>query len=48
MARKLRKGEKQTHTVFANLWRKPSNETESIYVGRQLRDLYDSARLYDR
>jgi type I restriction-modification system DNA methylase subunit len=47
VARKLRKGEKQTHTVFANLWRKPSNETESIYVGRQLRDLYDSARLYD-
>lgn len=47
VARKLRKGEKQTYTIFVNLWRKPSNETESIYVGRQLRDLYDSARLYD-
>jgi len=47
VARKLQKGEKQTHTIFVNLWRKPSNETESIYVGRQLRDLYDSARLYD-
>ncbi len=47
VARKLRKGEKQTYTIFVNLWRKPSNETESIFVGKQLRELYDSARLYD-
>ena len=47
VARKMRKGERQTHTIFANLWRKPSNETEAIYVSKQLRELYDSPRLYD-
>ncbi|MBO3842811.1 MAG: hypothetical protein FGF48_10435, partial [Candidatus Brockarchaeota archaeon] len=35
------------HTFFVNLWKRPSNEIESIYVGTQLRELYDNAKLYD-
>ncbi|MEM3673803.1 MAG: hypothetical protein QW468_06265, partial [Candidatus Bathyarchaeia archaeon] len=47
VARKRRSGEKSGFTFFVNLWKKPSNELESIYVGSQLKHLYDSAKLYD-
>lgn len=38
---------RERYTFFVNLWKKPSNETESIYIGTQLKELYDSAKLYD-
>jgi len=47
VARKRRKGESSDFTFFVNLWKKPSNELESIYLGSQLKQLYRSARLYD-
>ncbi len=35
------------HTFFVNLWKKPRNEIESVHIGSQLVELYDSAKLYD-
>lgn len=46
VARK-RCGEKAGFTFFVNLWKKPSNELESIHMGSQLKHLYASAKLYD-
>jgi len=39
--------EDRPYTIFVNLWKKPSSEIESIYIGSQLCDLQSSARLYD-
>ncbi|MEM2147228.1 MAG: hypothetical protein QXJ94_01320 [Candidatus Bathyarchaeia archaeon] len=47
VARKRRSGEESGFTFFVNLWKKPSNELESIHLGSQLKHLYDSAKLYD-
>jgi hypothetical protein len=47
VARKKRSGEGSAYTFFVNLWKKPSNELESIYLGTQLKELYGSAKLYD-
>ncbi len=47
VARKKRGGEGSGYTFFVNLWKKPSNELESIYLGTQLKELYGSAKLYD-
>ena len=47
VARKKKSGEKSDYTFYVNLWKKPSNELESIHLGTQLRGLYDSAKLYD-
>jgi len=47
VARKIRNEKLPLYTFFVNLWKKPSNELESIYVGTQLKELYDSAKLYD-
>ncbi|MBO3798909.1 MAG: N-6 DNA methylase [Thermoproteota archaeon] len=47
VARKKRRDEESGYTFFVNLWKRPSNEMESIYVGTQLRELYDNAKLYD-
>jgi hypothetical protein len=47
VARKRRSGESPSHTLFVNLWKKPSNELESIHLGSQLRQLYEAAKLYD-
>ena len=47
VARKKRLNEESVFTFFVNLWKKPTNEIESIYIGTQLKQLYDSARLYD-
>jgi type I restriction-modification system DNA methylase subunit len=47
VARKRRSDERFGYTFFVNLWKKPSNELESIHLGSQLRQLYDGARLYD-
>jgi len=45
---KKKKGEaERKYTFFVNLWKKPSNELESIYLGTQLKELYHSAKLYD-
>jgi len=47
VARKTPNDDKPLYTFFVNLWKKPSNELESIYLGTQLKELYDSAKLYD-
>ena len=47
VARKTHNEDKSCYTFFVNLWKKPSNELEAIYVGTQLKELYDSAKLYD-
>ncbi|MBT0160397.1 hypothetical protein G4O51_10485 [Candidatus Bathyarchaeota archaeon A05DMB-2] len=47
VARKKRSGEVSDYTFFVNLWKKPSNELESIHLGTQLKGLYGSAKLYD-
>lgn len=47
VARKKKSGEETDYTFFVNLWKKPSNELESIYLGTQLKGLYGSAKLYD-
>lgn len=47
VARKRRRDEKSGYTFFVNLWKKPSNELESIHLGSQLRQLYENAKLYD-
>jgi len=47
VARKKRSGEESGYTFFVNLWKKSSNELESIYLGTQLKELYGSAKLYD-
>jgi len=47
VARKKNGDEENQYTFFVNLWKKPSNELESIYLGTQLKGLYDSAKLYD-
>ncbi|RLI20812.1 hypothetical protein DRO45_03210, partial [Candidatus Bathyarchaeota archaeon] len=47
VARKKRGGERPRYTFFVNLWKKPSNELESIYLGSQLKNLYGSGKLYD-
>lgn len=46
VARKKKK-EEQHYTYFVNLWKRPSNELESIHLGTQLKDLYTSGKLYD-
>lgn len=40
VARKRLKKEDNTYTIFVNLFRKPKNEVESVYLGSQLADLY--------
>jgi hypothetical protein len=47
VARKRRKDEEPGYTLFVNLWKKPSNELESIHLGSQLKQLYNVAKLYD-
>jgi len=47
VARKKKSGEESLYTFFVNLWKKPSNELESIFLGTQLKELYGSAKLYD-
>jgi len=47
VARKKRGCENSGYTFFVNLWRKPSNELESIHLGSQLKQLYEAAKLYD-
>jgi len=47
IARKRRSGDDSGYTLFVNLWKKPSNELESIHLGSQLRQLYKAAQLYD-
>jgi len=47
VARKKKGGEESGYTLFVNLWKKPSNEFESIYLGTQLKELYGGAKLYD-
>ncbi|MCC5999148.1 MAG: SAM-dependent methyltransferase [Thermofilum sp.] len=48
VARKKKKGENHGYTIFVNLWKKPSNELESIHIGTQLIQLYGApSRLYD-
>jgi len=47
VVRKLKKMGESNYTFFVNLWKKPSNEIESIYIGTQLKELLDSAKLYD-
>ena len=47
VARKKRSSEESDYTFFVNLWKKPSNELESIHLGTQLKGLYGSAKLYD-
>jgi type I restriction-modification system DNA methylase subunit len=47
VARKKKGGEESGYTLSVNLWKKPSNELESIYLGTQLKGLYGSAKLYD-
>jgi type I restriction-modification system DNA methylase subunit len=47
VARKKKSDEESDYTFFVNLWKKPTNELESIYLGTQLRGLYGSAKLYD-
>jgi len=47
VARKTHNEDESGYTFFVNLWKKPSNELEAIYLGKQLKELYDSAKLYD-
>ena len=47
VARKKKKSEEPHYTYFVNLWKKPSNELESIHLGTQLKELYTSGKLYD-
>jgi type I restriction-modification system DNA methylase subunit len=47
VARKRKRGENSGFTFFVNLWKKPSNELESIHLGSQLKQLYEGSRLYD-
>lgn len=47
VARKKTGNEEKQYTFFVNLWKKPSNELESIYLGTQLKELFDSPKLYD-
>ena len=47
VARKKKNNEKSHYTFFVNLWKKPSNELESIHLGTQLKELYESGKLYD-
>jgi hypothetical protein len=47
VARKKMKNEETSYTLFVNLWRRPSNELESIHLGTQLKELYESGKLYD-
>ena len=47
VARKRKSDETSGYTFFVNLWRKPSNELESIYLGSQLKNLYGRGNLYD-
>jgi type I restriction-modification system DNA methylase subunit len=47
VARKRRTEEEAGFTIFANLWRKPKNELESIHLGSQLKQLHQSAALYN-
>jgi type I restriction-modification system DNA methylase subunit len=47
IARKRRAEEEAVFTIFANLWRKPKNELESIHLGSQLKHLHQSAALYN-
>jgi type I restriction-modification system DNA methylase subunit len=48
VARKLGDGEKEErYTFFVNLWKKPDNELEAIYLGSQLKQLYGNGKLYD-
>jgi len=35
------------YTLFVNLWKKPSNEIESIYMGTQLTEIFGKGKLYD-
>ncbi len=39
--------DKNDYTFFVNLWKKPCNELEAIYLGSQLKQLYGSGSLYD-
>ncbi len=47
VARKAPREKKSHFTFFVNLWKKPSNELEAIYLGTQLKELNESAKLYD-
>ena len=47
VARKVKGKVGGKHTIFVNLWSKPQNEIESIFVGSLLIDLYDGTKFYD-
>jgi len=47
VARKLKETEKRGYTIFVNMWSKPRNEVESIFIGSLLLDLYNGAKLHD-
>ncbi|MEM2351455.1 MAG: N-6 DNA methylase, partial [Thermoproteota archaeon] len=47
VARKREGSEEPGYTFFINLWKKPVNELESIHIGSQLTQLYESGNLYD-
>jgi len=47
VARKTRNDDEQRYTFFVNLCKKPSNELEAVYLGTQLKELYESAKLHD-
>lgn len=42
VARKRSKDKDDGYTIFANLFKKPENEIESVYIGSQLAELYES------
>ena len=47
IARKLKNGEEKGYTIFVNLWRKPRNEIEAIFIGSQLLDVYQNSKPSD-
>jgi type I restriction-modification system DNA methylase subunit len=42
VVRKRSKNKDGDHTIFVNLFRKPENEIESVYIGSQLAELYEA------
>ncbi|MGD2249330.1 MAG: N-6 DNA methylase [Candidatus Methanofastidiosia archaeon] len=53
VARKLlednppKEDEPPNYTIFVNLWKKPTNEIESISIGTQLLEMYKNPKLFD-
>ena len=49
VARKLKETNKDRkyYTFFVNLWKKPRNEIESIFIGSQLVKIYENPEIFD-